>query len=44
MAKTKRKRAKEVRNKREANQLLRVVLIGGAILIVLMYILYRGMS
>ncbi|MFT5168114.1 MAG: hypothetical protein ACI8P3_003353 [Saprospiraceae bacterium] len=44
MAKTKRKLAIEARNKREASKLLKVVLIGGAVLIVLMYILYKGMS
>ncbi len=44
MAKTKRKRAIEARNKKEANKLLRVVLIAGVILIILMYILFRGMS
>ena len=43
MAKTKRKRAMEARNKKEANKLLRVVVIGGVILIVLMYFLFRSM-
>lgn len=44
MAKTKRKRRIESKNRKEANKLLKVVVIGGLVLVVLMYLLYIGMG
>lgn len=42
MAKTKRKRQLEARDKREAKKILRVVIIGTVILLFLMYLMFRN--
>jgi len=44
MAKSKRKRKQEIRNKKEAQQFWRVVLIATAILLVLLYFIYRQVT
>lgn len=42
MAKTKRKRQLEARDKKEARKILRVVAIATAILLILVYFMFRG--
>jgi len=42
MAKTKRKRELEARDKREGRKIMRVLLIGTAVLMFLMFLMFRG--